>query len=64
MPTRAWASIFDLNNIFEEENMSFKNDQEMFDKMEKMLYTAICCNVMDELGYRNQAMRHDTRPIR
>jgi regulator of RNase E activity RraA len=43
--------------------MSFKNDQEMFDKMEKMLYTAVCCDVMDGLGYRNQAMRHDIRPI-
>jgi len=43
--------------------MSFKNDQEMFEKMEKMLYTAVCCDVMDELGYRNQAMRHDIRPI-
>lgn len=39
--------------------MYFKNDQEMFNLIEEKLYTAVCCDVMDELGYRNQAMHHD-----
>lgn len=43
--------------------MVFKSDKEMFEKMEKDLYTAVCSDVLDELGYRNQAMRHDIRPI-
>ena len=43
--------------------MAFKNDQEMFKLIEEKLYTAVCCDVMDRLNYRNQAMRHDVRPI-
>ena len=43
--------------------MSFKNDQEMFKVIEEKLYTAVCCDVMDKLGFRNQAMRHNIRPI-
>lgn len=43
--------------------MYLKNDQEMFKLIEEKLYTAVCCDVMDELGFRNQAMRHDIRPI-
>lgn len=41
----------------------FKNDREMFEIMEKELYTAVCCDIMDSYGYRKQAMRHDLRPI-
>lgn len=44
--------------------MKFQNDKEMFKLMENKLYTAVCCDVMDqEFDLRNQAMRHDIRPI-
>ncbi len=42
---------------------SFKDELEMFEVMKKELYTAVCCDVMDSLGYREQAMRHDIRPV-
>ncbi|HHV42322.1 MAG TPA: RraA family protein [Clostridiaceae bacterium] len=35
----------------------------MFEIMEQRLYTAVCCDVMDDLGYRNQAMHHNIRPL-
>lgn len=41
----------------------FKNDQEMFALMKEKLYTAVVCDIMDELGYRNQAMSERIRPI-
>lgn len=43
--------------------MKFKNDKELFNLMEKKLYTAAISDVMDDLGFRNQAMRHDIRPL-
>lgn len=43
--------------------MYYKNDREMFELMEKKLYGGVICDIMDELGYRNQAMRHDIRPL-
>jgi 4-hydroxy-4-methyl-2-oxoglutarate aldolase len=41
----------------------FENDREMFEVIKKELYTAVCCDVMDSMGYRNQAMRHNIRPV-
>lgn len=41
----------------------FQDDKEMFEIMEQRLYTAVCCDVMDDLGYRNQAMHHNIRPL-
>ncbi len=43
--------------------MRYQNDQELFALMKEKLYTAVCCDVMDDLGYWNQAMRHDLRPV-
>lgn len=42
---------------------SFNNDRQMFDTMQGKLYTGVVCDVLDELGYRNQAMRLDIRPL-
>ena len=38
-------------------------DKEIFEFMEKELYTGLVCDVMDELDYRHQAMNHNIRPI-
>lgn len=43
--------------------MYYKNDKEMFVLMEEKLYSGVICDIMDDLGYRNQAMRHDIRPL-
>ncbi len=42
---------------------SFNDELEMFEVMKKELYTAVCCDVMDSLGYREQAMCHNIRPV-
>jgi regulator of RNase E activity RraA len=39
------------------------DDETRFELIMEKLYTAVCCDVLDELGYRNQAMRPDIRPI-
>jgi len=43
--------------------MQFVGEKEMFDLMEEKLYTGVVADILDELGYRNQAMRQDIRPI-
>lgn len=44
--------------------MRLTSDAEMFRLVEEKLYTAVCCDIMDDFGYRNQAMRHNIRPIK
>lgn len=39
------------------------NETALFDKMEKELFTAVICDVLDDLGYRNQSMTGQIRPI-
>src|SRR5437764_690315 len=34
-----------------------------FDLMQRELYTGVVCDVLDGLGYRNQAMEPDVRPL-
>ena len=41
----------------------FKNDKEIFQFLTKNLYVAAVCDVLDFLGYRNQAMHHRLRPL-
>lgn len=36
---------------------------EIFDKMKSELYTGLVCDVMDTMGYRNQAMSFNIRPL-
>ena len=38
-------------------------DEEKFRLIRERLYTAVVCDVLDSLGFRNQAMRHDIRPL-
>ncbi|HZG78857.1 MAG TPA: RraA family protein [Paenibacillus sp.] len=43
--------------------MTIAMDKERFDLMKRMLYTGVICDTMDEMGYRNQAMRENIRPL-
>lgn len=38
-------------------------DREAFALMREKLYSGLLCDVMDELGYRNQAMNKELRPL-
>jgi 4-hydroxy-4-methyl-2-oxoglutarate aldolase len=40
-----------------------ENLEELFAKMERKLYTGVICDTLDELGYRNQAMKENLRPL-
>jgi regulator of RNase E activity RraA len=42
---------------------TFQNDSELFDFIKKNLYVAAVCDILDELGYRNQAMHQRLRPL-
>ena len=39
------------------------DDKELFPWIIENLYTAAICDILDELGYRNQAMHHRLRPL-
>jgi 4-hydroxy-4-methyl-2-oxoglutarate aldolase len=41
----------------------FKNDDEIFCFLREKLYVAAVCDVLDTLGYRNQAMHQRLRPL-
>jgi len=40
-----------------------KYSQAYYDQIAERLYTAVLADVLDSLGYRNQVMRHDIRPL-
>lgn len=40
-----------------------KNDTELFEFVRKHLYVAAVCDILDGLGYRNQAMHQRIRPL-
>jgi regulator of RNase E activity RraA len=40
-----------------------KHDSELFDFIKQNLYVAAICDILDELGYRNQAMHQRLRPL-
>jgi 4-hydroxy-4-methyl-2-oxoglutarate aldolase len=40
-----------------------QSDLELFQHVESKLYTAVVCDALDELGFRNQAMRERLRPL-
>lgn len=42
---------------------TFKNDSELFTFIKGNLYVAAVCDILDELGYRNQAMHQRLRPL-
>jgi 4-hydroxy-4-methyl-2-oxoglutarate aldolase len=39
------------------------NNAELFSFIKKHLYVAAVCDILDELGYRSQAMHHRLRPL-
>ncbi len=41
----------------------FKNDPELFGFIKQNLYVAAVCDILDELGHRNQAMHQRLRPL-
>ena len=41
----------------------FNNDQELFHFIRTHLYVAAVCDILDEAGYRNQAMHQRLRPL-
>lgn len=43
--------------------MDFKNDKELFFFIQKHLYVASVCDILDEMGFRNQAMHQRLRPL-
>ena len=43
--------------------ISFQNDKELFGFIKEHLYVAAVCDILDELGYRNQAMHQRLRPL-
>jgi len=42
---------------------TFQNDSELFEFIRKNLYVAAVCDILDELGFRNQAMHQRLRPL-
>jgi len=38
-------------------------EEQKFEQMKELLYAAVICDTLDELGYRNQAMRENINPI-
>jgi regulator of RNase E activity RraA len=44
--------------------MNESNDEtNFFNEVKEQLYVAAVCDILDELGYRNQAMHHRLRPL-
>lgn len=43
--------------------MHSTEEKELFDRMERTLYSAVICDSLDVLGYRNQAMNERIRPL-
>jgi len=43
--------------------MAIMKETELFACMKEKLYTGVICDTLDELGYRNQAMRENIRPL-
>lgn len=41
----------------------FESDSEMFAFVKSKLYVPAVCDILDELGFRNQAMHHRLRPL-
>jgi len=43
--------------------MAFHNDTDLFNFIKQHLYVAAVCDILDELGYRSQAMHQRLRPL-
>jgi 4-hydroxy-4-methyl-2-oxoglutarate aldolase len=45
------------------QNTNIQTDSALFDFIKQNLYVAAVCDILDELGYRNQAMHQRLRPL-
>ncbi|CAN5827891.1 RraA family protein [soil metagenome] len=45
------------------EQIMFTSEQEIYTFIQTQLYVAAVCDILDNLGYRNQAMHHRLRPL-
>ncbi|MCX6049479.1 MAG: RraA family protein [Chloroflexi bacterium] len=45
------------------EQRMFMSEQEIYTFIQTQLYVAAVCDILDNLGYRNQAMHHRLRPL-
>ena len=43
--------------------MEWNNETELFEMMKEKLYSAVISDALDQVGYRNQTMHHDIRPL-
>jgi regulator of RNase E activity RraA len=43
--------------------MEWNSETELFDMMAEQLYAAVIADALDRMGYRNQAMHHNIRPL-
>jgi 4-hydroxy-4-methyl-2-oxoglutarate aldolase len=43
--------------------ITFQNDTDLFNFVKQQLYVAVICDILDELGYRHQAMHQRLRPL-
>lgn len=43
--------------------IQIKNDLELFNHVKEHFYVAAICDILDEMGYRNQAMHQRLRPL-
>ena len=43
--------------------IQFQNDLELFSHVKQHFYVAAICDILDEMGYRNQAMHQRLRPL-
>jgi regulator of RNase E activity RraA len=43
--------------------LPFDDDQKLFALMKEQLYAAVLCDALDQVGFRQQAMRADIRPL-
>jgi 4-hydroxy-4-methyl-2-oxoglutarate aldolase len=43
--------------------IQFENDAELFHFTQQRLYVAAICDILDDMGYRNQAMHQRLRPL-
>ena len=43
--------------------MNLNEEKNLFEKMKTKLFSAVVCDMLDDLGYRHQAMRENIRPL-
>ena len=43
--------------------MKFDNEEDLFEFVRTHLYVAVVCDILDDMGFRQQAMHHRLRPL-